>query len=380
VNILKKDRKDKRTNIRKKLQEIIVIVGTFCASAIVMGIIAIMTFGIDRVKNITDYMLHHRKPSIVAEKTEVNYLKQQELEQDNFYPLFSQELVPGTHYNLARTCATQIYITNHYKSEIVLSKIRFVAEDIEKINEPVVYVDVIENEGYVSLKFTNVGWRTTGDFHVKLKGVEEDLTDYFNEDKLKLDVKNLKSKEFVEVKIWEDKDLKNHPEEYKTIPFTVECMKGNRELDVRYSLEIKKEYMSYVTFDIYEGKLQRLGRGGEVGFLYGIPINTNKKKYVYKETIEEYIEPEEIVTFPICFFPEQSCNMRFHIEFEARYGAKKIELKTEPIEMTFETYSLDENVDITKLTQNEMDAAKQEEGTVYGLTYPYTGKLVRRSQ
>ena len=79
MNILKKDRKDKRTNIRKKLQEIIVIVGTFCASAIVMGIIAIMTFGIDRVKNITDYMLHHRKPSIVAEKTEVNYLKRKRL-------------------------------------------------------------------------------------------------------------------------------------------------------------------------------------------------------------------------------------------------------------------------------------------------------------
>mgnify|MGYP000947560713 CR=1 FL=1 len=292
-------------------------------------------------------MLGYRKgadgqPEIVPEEAKIirriyrRYLAgcslgqiKQELEQDNFYPLFSQELVPGTHYNLARTCATQVYITNHYKSEIVLSKIRFVAEDIEKINEPVIYVNVIENEGYVSLKFTNVGWRATGDFHVRLKGIEEDLTDYFNEDKLKLDVKNLKPKEFVEVKIWEDKNLKNHPEEYKTIPFTVECMKGNQELDVRYSLEIKKEYMSYVTFDIYEGKLQRLGRGGEAGFLYGIPINTNKKKYVYKETIEEYIEPEEIVTFPICFFPEQSCNMRFHIEFEARYGAKKIELKTE---------------------------------------------------
>ena len=55
-----------------------------------------------------------------------------------------------------------------------------------------------------------------------------------------------------------------------------------------------------------------------------------------------------MITFPICFFPEQSCDLKFHLEFEARYGKKKILLKTEPVDITFETYSLDILPDIEK--------------------------------
>ena len=366
----KKRKKSKHKN--KKLTR-------FLTSATVVGAIAVLTFAIDQIEKVVDYISYHRKPSIVAEQTEINYLTERELNQDEFYPLFLQELIPGKHYNLTKACATQVYITNHYKSEIVLSKIKFIAEDIETINEPVLYIRAEEYVGYETLKISNVGWKETGDFHVKLNGIEQELTQYFAEDKLELDVANLKPKEQVEIKIWENQDLKKHPEIEK-IFFTAQCVSEKQELEVRYSLQMN-ENIPYLDCVIYEGGFQVFGNGGDASFLYGIPINTNQKKTIYEETIEEYIKPEEMTTFPICFFPEQSCNLKFHLEFEARYGKKKILLKTEPVDITFETYSSDiqpDIIDITKLTKKELSQAKKAEGASYGLPYPYAENLRRR--
>lgn len=321
---MKKRKKKKKSTLKNAIK----LVG-FVATMV--GIVAFFLdfFGI--------WDIGKKFPAIYSNEISVTYLSTTDSRKDNIYQLFDDEIDDSKKYQLSDSCATQIYISNYYEQEIVLNSIRFVAEDISLIEEPILSLNAMEGEGYVDLRVLNAGWENSKNLELKFYGVNDDLANHFVEEKLLLSIPGIKSGECKTFRLWENSDVVTEIDN-GAISFTATChdIDGN-EIDVIYN-EGDSQYLS---IDIYNGELLPMGKGGPSDRMYGVCIDTSKSSFSYQDSIEEYIQPNETLTLPICFYPDKSCSMTFYVEFTAVYGNDEIVIQSDPVTLTFEVLNVD---------------------------------------
>lgn len=353
-----KKHKKRKNSTTKKVMELIGLLG------VIAGILAFFLdfFGV--------WDIGKKQPSIYSDEISVSYLRNADNRNDNIYQLFNDEIDDSKEFRLSESCATQIYITNHYQQEIVLNSIRFVAQNIYLIEEPVISLNAMEGNGYVDLTISNVGWRDSNDLELEFVGVDEDLSDYIKKDKLFLSVEGVKAGGKKTIRLWKNEDLIT--EKYScVINFTANCQDvEDNKIQVDYALGNSQ----YLSFDINEGKLLPNGKGGSSDSLYGVCIDTSKSKFSYQDSIEEYIQPNETLTLPICFFPDRSCEMTFYVEFTAVYGSEELVIQSKPTTLVFEVLNVDNNglYDATQYSKSELEKLVNNQVGNCLVSYPFS--------
>ena len=300
------------------------------------GFVGILTF----ISFLLDYMglwdLGKSKPTIYTDKISVSYLNASN-NLDNIYMLFDDEIDNRKEYKLSESCATQLFITNYYEDEITLNSIRFIAEEISVIEEPIISLLILEGNGYVDLQLYNIGWADSDMLNLTFEGVNDDLSKYIDKNKLSFSVEGIPSKESRTIRLWENEDLITNIDS-GVIEFTATCTDMmNNMVEVVYG---ETREFSHLEVNVADGEFVCLGKGGISDLTYGVRIDTSQEFFDYEETIRESIQPQETLALPICFFPDKSCRMSFYIEFSTLHNGKEIFCQSDPVTLEFEVSSI----------------------------------------
>lgn len=363
----------KKKTIKKTIRKIAKIIGALgAASGATVGIFV----GIPQI--IEYWQKNWEKPSIYSDKISVEYLKSSESRDKVIYQLFDDEIDEEKDYKLYDYCATQIFITNHYDQEIALNSIKFVAENISVIETPILSLYAEEGEGYVDLSINNTGWGDCKDFKIEFTGKEEELSNHIKKDKLTFNVEGVKVGEDRTIRLWEKEDLVTKlNSEVLEINAHCEDVDGN-EIPVIYSMG---DYPCLLV-DIIDGKFLSDGRGGPSDKIYGVRIDTSKSNFAYRDSIEEYIQPNETLALPICFFPDKSCNIKFYVEFTAVYDEREITIQSKPVSMEFEILNTPYNKtqDATQSDQVDLENIISDTVGENLVSYPFLDEKVIESR
>lgn len=300
------------------------------------GLVGILTL----ISFLLDYMglwdLGKSKPTIYTDKISVSYLNTNN-NLDNIYMLFDDEIDNKKEYKLSESCATQLFITNYYEDEIILNSIRFIAEEISVIEEPIISLLVLEGNGFVDLQLYNIGWADSDMLNLTFEGVNDDLSKHIDRNKLSLSIEGIPSQTSKTIRLWENEDLITDMDS-GVIKFTATCNDAmNNTVETVYG---ETRDFSHLEVDIADGKFVCLGKGGISDLTYGVRIDTSQPSFNYEETIRESIQSQETLALPICFFPDKSCSIRFHIEFSALHNGKQTFCQSDPVTLEFEVSSI----------------------------------------
>ncbi len=353
----------KKKKKKSTIKNVIEIIGAVSATTVILAFV-LDFFGI--------WDIGKTMPSIYMDNISISYLNNDN-RNENIYHLFSDEIDNSKEYKFSESCATQIYITNHYEQEIVLNSIKFVAQDITLIENPVISLHAMEGMGYIDLSISNVGWEDSKKLEFEFSGVDKNLNEYIKNNKLFLTIDGIKTGENKTVRLWENDDLISKTNS-DVINFTAKC----RDIDGN---EVQVIYFSgnsqYLSVDINEGKFLNEGKGGPSDSMYGVCIDTSKSFFSYKDSIEEYILPNETLTLPICFYPDKSCTMTFYVEFTAVHDGKEITIKSDPITLEFEVLSIGGNgiYDATEYSEYDLKKISYEERGFCLVSYPFIDKF-----
>lgn len=142
------------------------------------------------------------------------------------------------------------------------------------------------------------------------------LSKYFNKDDLNMKIPNLKIGESTHIFFPSvDKYIQTPNEnEYEYV-------------SIRPIIQIRNEgkvenFEDFIPIYLYNDKILIDEIGGNEGFygVYGITVNSNLSTFQKEFNVNETINVGEILDIPICFFPNKSSSMEFHVEFDIFNG------------------------------------------------------------
>ena len=283
---------------------------------------------------IYDWIEKNKKINIAVQNNiKISYLSQNDERYSNIFPLFDEYIDTKKEYQFSEKCATQLMITNHFESEIIIDKIFLEVDKIEVDYSPILFFregNVLE-EG-LSIFVGNNGWGDAKNLFVKMTSKNQNLEEYFSKNALEFTVPVISLGEVIEVPFIQNADLITPCSNGTvfSVDFEVECENGTQTVIENNN----------VFFEVFDGKLVYAGMGSPTENVYGIKIDTNKNKFSWGEEILESIQSGETLVFPICFFPDKSCTMEFKILFEIVNNGNKAIISTPVTKTTFTVSSI----------------------------------------
>ena len=309
----------------------------------------------------------------LGENISINYLSKAEMNLQNLYFLFEDDIATEKDYYLNHNCATIISIENHYDEDIEIQEVFFEAIDICQIKEPYFEIYFQNNEpGIINVVIENTGWANSDECEISFVGNDFELSEYFKIDTLLLTVPPLAVGESVTLPFLSNKDLLSSDDYDQTqklfFDAQVSC-KNEEEITINYyDLEIW----------INNGKLYFPGRGGNAVYSYGIEINTSETSFDKHEIVSDIIEAGEIKTIPICFFSDCSCQMRARIGFKILHNGKENVVYSQFRDLTFYISSIPEKnftFDVNAYSKYELKSKINDPVSDVAITYPYILEL-----
>lgn len=144
----------------------------------------------------------------LSENISINYLSKAEMNLQNLYFLFGDDISTKKNYYLNNNCATIISIENHYDEDIEIQEVFFEAIDICQIKEPYFEIYFQNNEpGIINVVIENTGWANSDECEISFVGNDFELSEYFKIDTLLLTVPPLAVGESVTLPFLSNKDL-----------------------------------------------------------------------------------------------------------------------------------------------------------------------------
>lgn len=336
---------------------------------ILVSIAAILTL-IFQVTDIKFPVRSKPRADIMEGAVSLEYL-QYLREDENVYPLFSDTIKNKKENIFVGDCATQVFITNNYEEEIVLTKLMFEAEDISVDTDPVLSVCMIGDETDYRLFIANVGWGNSQEMTLEFEDAEgKDIDDYLDSENKKIKTSGIACGEFKEIHLWDNTDfIKNG--EYK---IKIKCYDVNGEINVKY------EFGEFLDVKIKGGKFQPIELGDASAIIYGIEIDTSNNSYKKEAVISEPIESHSRLELPICFSADKSCDFKFKIGFELRKQNNSVEtVWTEPAELKMEISSFNSAFDnAEKYSEEELTHYAVQWGGAVIVAYPYINRRIQR--
>ena len=112
-----------------------------------------------------------------------------------------------------------------------------------------------------------------------------------------------------------------------------------------------------------DGKIKWVtgGMGDSSPAVYGIFLDTSKETCTFTASINLEVDGNDVLSVPICFFPDKSCRMKCHVEFYDESG--RLAAKTSAKELSFDLDSRAKSMeayDATKLTAERLAGIAQE--------------------
>ena len=119
------------------------------------------------------------------------------------------------------------------------------------------------------------------------------------------------------------------------------------------------------------------GLGDSEKTIYGIPLDTHKTSDISEASTNLIVEGHEVKVIPVCFFPDRSCNVTCHFEFDGEDGTVAVTTPSEEIYIdVLSTAKNAEPLDATELTGDDllevMGRIERYPETV-AITFPYDG-------
>lgn len=310
-------------------------------------------------------------PNIVlGEQINIDYLTKTQMDLHNIYYLFDDDIATQKEYYLNDDCATVISISNHYDEDIEIQKVFFEASEIQQIKEPYLEIDLQNiNSGEINVVIKNTGWADSQEFTLSFSGIGVDLSDYFKNEKLSISVPKLSSGESVTLPFLTLEDLIWKPHDTSKTEKIFLDSKG-------YNCTGDDISIYYKNLEIWiDNRIPYIpGRGAAVRYSYGIKIDSSKDNYSNEESVTDIIEPGEIKTIPLCFFPDQSCKMKARIGFEILHDNEVKKIYSEYRDFTFYISSIpNENkmFDVSEYSVEELKTIKNDPVVENIITYPY---------
>lgn len=300
----------------------------------VVASLSILITAIWGVLQIYDWVKKNAELDIVMQTgVSLTYLKKNSEQYSNLYPLFEGCIDSKKDYRFSENCVTKLMITNHYDNQIVIDKIVLEAREIEVDYSPILIFSIADctDEG-LSIYITNTGWGNAQNLKIAIKGINQNLEDYFRKEALEFALPLIEPATYIEVPFLNNSDLLGQCPDGTSfnIAFEVEC-------ECEGTLEIDGE----VSFFVQDGKLDYLGGGAGPVFVYGIKIDTDNQEFLWEENILELIDSRETLVFPICFFPNKSCSLLLNISFEIVNDGKREMISTGLERMHFSVSSIE---------------------------------------
>lgn len=311
----------------------------------------------------------------LGENISINYLSKAEMNLQNLYFLFEDDIATEKDYYLNHNCATIISIENHYDEDIEIQEVFFEAIDICQIKEPYFEIYFQNNEpGIINVVIENTGWANSDECELSFSENDFELSEYFKIDTLSLTIPPLAVGESVTLPFLSNKDLLP-PDDYDQtqklfFDAQVSCKTGEEITVNYYDLEIW----------INNETLFFPGRGGNAVYSYGIKIDTSETDFEKHEIISDIIEAGEIKTIPICFFPDCSCQMKARIGFKILHNGKENVVYSQFRDLTFYISSIPEKnltFDVNAYSKYELESKENDPVADVAITYPYTLDLER---
>lgn len=292
-------------------------------------------------------------------------------EGENVYPLFGNTIESTSENKFEGNCATQVFITNDYEEEIVLTKLMFEAEDISVDTTPVLSVCIIGDETDYRLFVTNIGWGDSQEITFEFEDAEgKGIDDYLDSENKKIKTSGIACGESKEIHLWDNTDFLKDGE-YK---INIKCYDANGGINVKY------DYGECLYVNVKDGKFQPFELGDASAMIYGIEIDTSNNNYKKEAVISEPIESHSRLELPICFSADKSCSFKFRIGFELRKKNNSVEtVWTEPAKLQFEISSLGSAFDNAEnYSEEELIHYAVQWGGAVIVTYPYINRRIQK--
>lgn len=288
------------------------------------------------------------------------------------YPFFSNMLGRGNRpVCFTKCCATQLDIKNPTGKDITLTNFKFVAEDI--VPDLKAELHIIKSAprgksasmGDLFIEISNSGWLEATSLVCTLTCEDRDFADCFGSSSL---VRRLPSpvgigaRELVDV--IRRRDLLNPPREERCFDLNCSvasdngCSRGNTS--THFFIKVEQDGGLHWT----DGVVLPCEP-----MVYGIFIDTSKASDVIERSISVDVKKNGNVSVPICFFPDRSCRIKFHIELTYEGGRKTI--RTETDEAYFHIDSRLESMrayDASRLTARQL---REKANNGEAISFPY---------
>ena len=288
------------------------------------------------------------------------------------YPFFSDVLGQGNRpVRFTKCCATQLDIKNPTGKDITLTNFKFVAEDIvpdlkaELIILKSAAPEESASKGDLFIEIINSGWLEATSLVCTLTCEDRDFAGCFGSNSL---VRRLPSPIDIGggelVDIIRKQDVLNPPRE--AFRFDLNCSVvsdngcGRGDASAHFSIKVDPDGGVHWADGVV--------RPCEP-MVYGIFIDTSRTSDVIERSISVDVEKNGSVSVPICFFPDRSCIIKFHIELN--YEGRSRPIRTETKEAYFHIDSRLNSMrayDASRLTARQLSEKAANGETV---SFPY---------
>ena len=232
---------------------------------------------------------------------------------------------PEEKYYLENNCAFILNISNPTDHQIKINKFRIVTNNINQVTDPFFGLYLTTSDSGVGFLVSNEGWGNAYNIELTIDDNDHVLAQYYNQEDLLIKISELKFGETVWVpfpgvdKLIKKPNIDNY--EYISIyPFI--------QIEINDKIE---SFQNFIPIYLYNDKVLIDAIGGNDGFygVYGIMIDSNLNMYQKEFNVNETIDKGEILDIPICFFPNKSSYMDFHVEFDIFNGSSEETVSSE---------------------------------------------------
>ena len=280
------------------------------------------------------------------------------------YRIFSKEIEPNGVSYFNSSCTTQLILRNHDDETAVLTKFVLVADDIEPDIKAELVIDMDWDgsdlagawDGGLYVRVGNAGWGEASSLECSVSSDERGFVECFGDGPIVAELDGVGVGETERLRILGTEDLVRMPEERVVFTIAIELLSADGE-------EFGSARAEYDVAVEPDGTIKWAtgGMGDSSPAVYGIFINTGEEACTFSESVNLEVGGNDVLSIPICFFPDKSCHMKCHIEFYDESG--RLAVKTSPNELSFDLDSRAKSMeayDATKLTAEQLAEIAQE--------------------
>lgn len=286
-------------------------------------------------------------------------------EGDDIYPLYSDEVSPGSVGYYSECCSAQLVVQNQGDDSTVFTEIEFSASDIARIEVPELRLwprssndNVLGDSGNSGAYMTvaNHGWGWSRNGCVTVFCGDPAFMNVFGWGSREFDIPDLGPGESIVISVVGSEDVVAPTVNSEDI--------GDVSVSVSYESDDPVEGELVDTANemgiaVWGDSVSWLGLGGmgNGATVFGIFVDSSASSHEWSEGIVETVEAHSSTVLPICFFPDQSCTMRYKLTL---VDSKDRRWSTPVVEAEFDVdsyYSDVETIDATSLSVEELSAA-----------------------